>query len=280
MKKERTILYFDRIDSTNVQAGKEAQSGAESGTVIVADMQTAGRGRRGRTWESPAGINLYFSLILKPEFAIDKASMLTLVMALAVAESIDCVLKRDGKKSVEGASDSAQALRNGAKTGMLNMPAPRIKWPNDIVLNGKKVCGILTEMSVKQGTIEHVIIGVGINVYKQEFSPELVDKATSLEAECGQKISRSGLLEEIMDAFEDYYALFEKKGDLAELRELYNQKLVNLDREVRVLDPKGEFTGIATGINDKGELCVELPDGSTVEVYAGEVSVRGICGYV
>lgn len=273
MKKERTILYYDRIDSTNVQAGKEAQSGAESGTVIVADMQTAGRGRRGRTWASPAGINLYFSLILKPEFAIDKASMLTLVMALAVAEGME--------RSMTGISGGGQAdIQENTETMSVDTPVPRIKWPNDIVLNGKKVCGILTEMSVKQGTIEHVIIGVGINVYKQEFSTELVDKATSLEAECGQKISRSGLLEEIMDAFEDYYALFEKKGDLAELREFYNQKLVNLDSEVRVLDPKGEFTGIATGINDKGELCVELEGGSTVEVYAGEVSVRGICGYV
>lgn len=257
MKKERNILYFESIDSTNVQAGKEAAGGAESGTLVVADRQTAGRGRRGRTWESPSGGNLYFSLILKPELAIEKASMLTLVMALAV---------------VHGLEKLTEAVPGGG--------APQIKWPNDIVLNGKKVCGILTEMNVKQNRIEHVIIGVGINVSKREFVPELVDKATSLEAECGQRISRKDLLEVIMDAFDEYYLLFHKIGDLSGLRDGYNRKLVNLGREVRVLDPKGEFTGTATGINDRGELCVELSDGKTVEVYAGEVSVRGVLGYV
>lgn len=272
MKKERIIHYYESIDSTNVQAVKEAEDGAQSGTIIVADKQTAGRGRRGRVWESPAAKNLYFSLMLKPDFAPDKASMLTLVMALAVVRGVE--------KVMADASGGGQAAPIGTETGMFHIPAPQIKWPNDIVLNGKKVCGILTEMSVKQGAIAHVIIGVGINVHKQQFAQEFVDKATSLEAECGQRLSRRTLMEDIMDAFEEYYALFRKREDLAELRELYNRKLVNRNREVRVLDPKGEFTGIATGINDAGELCVELPDGSTTEVYAGEVSVRGICGYV
>lgn len=257
MAMERNILYFESIDSTNVQAGREAANGAESGTIVVADRQTAGRGRRGRTWESPAGRNLYFSLLLRPEIAVEKASMLTLVMALAVVRGLE--------KSVEAASGEA---------------ALQIKWPNDIVLKGKKVCGILTEMSVRRNRIEHVIIGVGINVYQQEFAPELVDKATSLEAEWGQRLSRERLLGAILDAFEEYYDLFLQTGDLKMLRNIYNHKLVNLNREVRVLDPKGEFTGIATGINDRGELCVELSDGELVEVYAGEVSVRGILGYV
>lgn len=252
----RTVLFYDCIDSTNAQAKLEAENGAESGTLIVAEMQTAGRGRRGRTWDSPAGSNLYFTLILRPDFAPDQASMLTLVMALAVARGVE------------------QAMSG------TTLPHPQIKWPNDIVINGKKVCGILTEMGVRQNNIEHVLVGVGINVHKQEFAQDLVDKATSIEAECGQKVSRKKLLADIMEAFEEYYSTFEKDENLESLMELYNRKLVNCNREVRVLDPQGEYTGVATGINDKGELCVTLPDGSTTQVYAGEVSVRGIYGYV
>lgn len=262
MEKERNILYFESIDSTNVQAGREAANGAVSGTLVVADRQTAGRGRRGRTWESPAGRNLYFSLLLRPELAVEKASMLTLVMALAVVHALEKLTEADLSES------SAKSK------------SPQIKWPNDIVLSGKKVCGILTEMSVLPNRIEHVIIGVGINVYQQEFAPGLADKATSLEAEWGQKLSRERLLGAVMDAFEEYYDLFLQMGDLKMLQNIYNHKLVNLNREVRVLDPKGEFTGIATGINERGELCVKLPDGQIAEVYAGEVSVRGIPGYV
>ncbi len=253
------ILFYEKIDSTNVQAKEEAANGASHGTLLVADMQTAGMGRRGRSWESPAGTNLYFSLILRPDFAPDKASMLTLVMALAVAEGMERV-KPDELPD--------------------NFPMPEIKWPNDIVINGKKVCGILTEMSVQEGAIGHVIVGVGINVQKQAFAPQLVQTATDMETQWGLKAPREELLAHIMAAFEAYYKRFEEKGNLAELREIYNKRLVNLGREVQVLDPQGEYAGIATGINDMGELGVKLADGQMTYVYAGEVSVRGIYGYV
>ncbi len=251
------ISFYEQIDSTNAQAKVEAREGAQNGTLIIADMQTDGKGRRGRTWESPAGANIYFTLLIRPNFAPDKASMLTLVMALAVAKGLE------------------QAFAK-----LPNAPSPMIKWPNDIVLNGKKVCGILTEMSMKQTQIDYVIIGVGINVNKQKFPIEIVDKATSLEAECGQCFLRTNLIASIIEAFEAYYEVFEQRGNLADLCEQYHQILVNKDREVCVLDPKGEYRGIATGITDMGELCVELPDGSQTKVYAGEVSVRGIYGYV
>lgn len=254
---ELKINRYGSIDSTNAQAKRDAANGAEHGTLIVADMQTAGRGRRGRQWSSPAGANIYFTLLLRPGFAPDKASMLTLVMALAVAEGV--------KKAFSGIPDC---------------PAPGIKWPNDIVVNGRKVCGILTELSVKQERIDYVIIGVGVNVKRQEFAPELADKAASLEAECGQSLSREALLAYIMESFQEYYTLFEGQENLAGLRESYDRMLVNRNHEVCVLDPKGEYRGIATGITDTGELCVELPDGSQTKVYAGEVSVRGIYGYV
>ena len=267
----QTIRFYEKVDSTNLRAKLEAEKGAESGTLIVAECQTAGRGRRGRVWNSPHGANLYFTLILKPKFAPDKASMLTLVMALAVV------------RGVEQAMEAEEVVAEPVSDASEKSAFPKIKWPNDIVWNDRKVCGILTEMSVQQGVqnrISHVLIGVGINVYQQEFPPELAKKATSLETECGRRISRSKLLADIMQAFEKYYDIFREAESLAGLKKLYNQKLVNCSREVRVLDPKGEFMGIATGINDVGELCVTLADGSTIEVYAGEVSVRGICGYV
>lgn len=247
----RPIHYFEELGSTNIQAKLEAENGAAEGTLVVADMQTAGRGRRGRSWNSPAGTNVYFTLILKPSYAPDKASMVTLVMALAVAEGI---------------------------YGTCGLMA-EIKWPNDVVVNGRKVCGILTEMSAEHGTVRHVVIGVGVNVGLQEFPPEIAS-AVSLQAECGREVSRTVLLVNIMKSFEKYYESFRQNENLSGIMEKYNGLLVNQDREVRVLDPKGEFQGVARGISESGELLVELEDGSVAEIYAGEVSVRGVYGYV
>lgn len=252
------LLFFDSIDSTNIRAKQEAEQGAESGLLVVADKQTAGRGRRGRGWESPSGINIYYTLLLKPDFAADCAPMLTLVMALAVAKGIRQTLRLDSEEA--------------AKVG--------IKWPNDIVVDGKKVCGILTEMSMEQSYIQHIVIGVGINVRKQEFPEEIRDRAAAIDEQCGFRISRSQLIADIMEAFEEDYAIFLQTHDLKGLRASYAKLLVNQDREVCVLDPKGEYRGIARGINDQGELLVERQDGNIEEVYAGEVSVRGVYGYV
>lgn len=248
----RNLVFYESTGSTNIQAKLLAEEGAPSGTLVVAEQQTQGRGRRGRTWASPAGANLYFTLLLKPDFEPDKASMLTLVMALAVQSAV---------------------------TEVCGMQA-EIKWPNDVVINGKKVTGILTEMSVQGEYIQHVVIGVGVNVKEQEFVPELEGKAASLEQESGRQVSRAVLLEKIMEYFEADYALFVKKLNLSLLMDAYNAALVNCGREVRVLDPAGEYTGMAQGINEKGELCVETAGGNLKKVYAGEVSVRGVYGYV
>lgn len=247
----RPVHYFEELGSTNIQAKLEAESGAAEGTLVVADMQTAGRGRRGRSWNSPGGTNVYFTLILKPSYGPDMASMVTLVMALAVASGIyeTC----------------------GLEAG--------IKWPNDVVVNGKKVCGILTEMSAEHGVIRHVVIGVGVNVGLQEFPPEIGTTAASLQAECGREVSRAALVANIMKFFEKYYESFRQNINLSGILEKYNGLLVNRDREVRVLDPKGEFRGIARGIDERGQLLVECGDGSIRSVYAGEVSVRGVYGY-
>ena len=257
----RILLLYDSVGSTNDRVHQLADAldgkAAPHGTVVAADRQTAGKGRRGRAWESPAGANIYFSLLLRPTFAPDKASMLTLLIAYGVK----CGIER-------------QMVSDASQCG--------IKWPNDVVIDGKKVCGILTEMYLEGNSIDHVIVGVGVNVGKQNFAPELVDKATSLEDACGQVFDRSRLLADILEVFEEEYESFAAEDAIADLKffkEKYNACLVNRDREVCVLDPKGEYRGIARGINDTGELLVELKDGSLKEVYAGEVSVRGIYGY-
>lgn len=270
----QAIHFYENIDSTNLEAGRLG-SGAVHGTLVVADKQTAGRGRRGRVWESPAGANIYFSLLLKPDMTPEKASMLTLVMALSVVAGVQDSIgmpdeHRRGIKPIS--ADSMCPDKTELQLG--------IKWPNDIVLNGKKLCGILTEAKLSGPALEHVVIGVGINVGKQTFAEELVDKAISLEEECGYTLDRTTLLARIMEAFENYYERFEQDGNLAGLQEAYNAYLINRDREVRVLDPKGEFTGVARGIDEAGELMVECADGSVTAVYAGEVSVRGIYGYI
>ena len=248
----RELILLEETDSTNVQAAKAAAEGAPHGTLVTAEKQTAGRGRRGRTWESPAGKNLYFTLLLRPQFGPEKASMLTLVMACSVGRTI--------------------RQMTGLSCG--------IKWPNDIVVNGKKVCGILTEMSVGTDKIDHVLIGVGINVGLQEFTPELRDRATSLENETGCEVEREALLVAIMQAFEEDYELFAKWGGLRPLLDEYQSMLLNRDARVRVLDPLGEYEGTALGITETGELKVLTDDGRITEVYAGEVSVRGVYGYI
>lgn len=248
----RKVCFYDCIGSSNIEAKRLADEGAPHGTLVVADMQTAGRGRRGRSWTSPAGTNIYYTLLLRPAFAPDRAPMLTLVMAYSVARAI--------------------REETGLDAG--------IKWPNDIVIGGRKACGILTEMSVEEDYIRNVVIGVGINVHGQEFAPELADKATCLDAEYGGRVNRSRLLAAVMRAFEEDYEIFAEQENLSRLRDAYNALLVNRDREVCVLDPAGEYRGTARGITDSGELLVELPDGETQQVFAGEVSVRGIYGYV
>lgn len=247
----RTV-YFDATDSTNIQARRLAEAHAPHGTLVVSDRQDGGKGRRGRSWASPSGVGIWMSLILRPEIAPSSASMLTLAAALAVREGIR------------------------EETGL----SPLIKWPNDLVLNGKKICGILTEMSTELMEIQYVITGIGINVNQREFPSEIRDTATSLSLEAGRSFRRSSLIAAILKAFEKDYAAFLKTGDLSLLLEEYNACLVNRGKEVCILDPSGEYRAVAEGIDESGSLLVTLPDGTRREIISGEVSVRGIYGYV
>lgn len=151
---------------------------------------------------------------------------------------------------------------------------------NDIVSSGKKLCGILTEMSAELEGIHYVVVGIGINVNLEEFPQEVRDTATSLFLETGGKVVRSQLIAAVLEAFEHYYEEFISQGDLSRLISVYNKNMVNAGKEVRILDPSGEYNGRALGINEKGELLVEMPDGEVRHVISGEVSVRGIYGYV
>lgn len=246
--------YFDEIDSTNDELKRRytANAAMTNGILAITDNQTVGKGRRGRQWETPAGENIAMSFLLKPQFGPDKASMLTLLAALAVAE---------GTEKVTGISCG-------------------IKWPNDVIIGDKKYCGILTEMSVEPDFIHYVIVGIGINVNTKSFPEEISKTATSIYKESGNITDRTRIVTAVLESFEKYYEAFEQNENLQEVQHIYNERLVSLDKEVRVLDPKGEYSGISRGINESGELLVELSDGKIKEVYAGEVSVRGIYGYV
>lgn len=246
------IIYYKQLDSTNTEIARLAAEGAAHGTVVVADAQSAGKGRRGRGWESPAGENIYMSILLRPDCLPDRAPMLTLVMAYSVAK----VLKELGFLDVQ------------------------IKWPNDLVLSGKKICGILTEMQLKDTEIDYVVVGVGINVNTSKFPEELKDTATSLYLESGIVSDRETLVEAIVEYFDEAYCQFLETQDLSFLREAYNDMLVNVGRVVRVLEPRNEYIAYAQGINASGELLVRTAAGEEKRIYAGEVSVRGIYGYV
>lgn len=246
------ILYFDEIDSTNTQAKLSAESGASHGTLVVADCQVTGKGRRGRDWASPHGVGIWMSLILRPDLHPSSASMLTLVAAMAVADGIE-------------------------KTA--GIPT-EIKWPNDIVSSGKKLCGILTEMSTELECINYVVTGIGINANTEEFPEEIREVASSIYLEAGKRVRRSSLIGAIMPAFEVYYEKFIRTCDMSGLMDDYNARLANKDKKVRVLKPDGDYTGTALGIDKEGELLVETEDGQIHRVISGEVSVRGIYGYV
>lgn len=192
------------------------------------------------------------SLVLRPPICPAGASMLTLVAGMAVVKGV--------RKS----------------TGLKAM----IKWPNDAILSGKKICGILTEMSTEEDRIRYVITGIGINVNVSSFPEEIAEKATSLKEELGEAVKRSLVIAAVAEAFEEFYDSFLKTHDMSCLMEDYNKALVNRNRQVTVLDSRGQYQGRALGIDPEGSLLVQRRDGTVESVISGEVSVRGIYGYV
>lgn len=246
------LKYYESVDSTNECVKREAAEGAEEGLLIVGEEQTAGKGRSGRSWVSPKGEAVYFSFLLRPDLRPENVSALTLVMGLSVAQAVRETLALD----------------------------VRIKWPNDIVIGGKKICGILTEAAAREGRIEWIVIGTGINVNNTSFDETIRDRATSLLMEAGRTVSRAGILAAVLGFFRKNYVRYMEYGNMSNLIGDYNRLLVSRGEKVRIEDPAGPYTAVSYGIDELGRLLVKRDDGGEERVAAGEVSVRGIYGYV
>ncbi len=242
----REIVYYPETDSTNRRARLLAQENAAHGTLVLADSQTAGRGRRGRGWISPAGEGVFMSLLLRPNVHPSQVAKLSLLTALAVAEAIE------------------------QETGL----DARIKWPNDIVIGGRKVAGLLLEMTADESAVYDVVAGVGINVHQKTFDEEIAHTASSLDLLAGKTFSRAALVRAFLCAFEEAMAL-----DGGEMMRRYLLRSATVGQRVQVIALSGTFTGVAKGVTDSGSLLVEDEEGAVREVLAADVSVRGIMGY-
>ncbi len=245
------IEYFASIGSTNTVAMEMAGSGAVHGLLVVADYQESGRGRHGRTWTAPPGCAIAMSILLQPSgLPQDRAPMLTIAAAMAVERAIE----------------EAAGLRTW------------IKWPNDIVCHGKKICGILTEMRVQPDRLD-IVIGIGINVHTASFPEQLADRATSLYLEGFGNVSRAALCDGVCRQLEKYYEAFVSAGDLSPFVEEYDGLMAGRGGLARVQDPHGEYEGTALGINERGALRV-MTEGGERLADSGEVLFRGIYGYL
>lgn len=244
----QSIYFYEETDTTNNRARELALEGAPEGTLVVAEKQTAGRGRRGKVWESPLGTGIWMSLVLHPQIMPAEASVLTLLCGLATAEAIE------------------------AETGL----SAGIKWPNDILINGKKAVGILTEMDCEMSEVHFVIPGIGINVNTASFPPEIAEIATSLYLECGKTVSRRRLVHKVLERLEEHYETFLRTGSFAAMLEDYRKHCITLGKEVHVLG-REPFFAEALDITPEGELLVRRADNGKEEVvFSGEVSIRGV----
>lgn len=240
------IFFYEETDSTNTRLRKMVADGSPEGTVAIAEVQTAGKGRLGKQWVSPMGTGIWMSLLLRPEVSPSEAPLLTLLAGLSVCHAI----------------------------GTLTSLNAEIKWPNDILMGGKKVCGILTEMDTEMDQINGIVVGMGINVNTEKFPDELQEIATSLKLENGgQEVSRTQLVQAILKEFERVYERYQKEQGFLAFYEEYKARCITMGKEVRVLG-REPFEGIAVDITPQGELVVRKENGDEVVVFSGEVSIR------
>lgn len=235
------VIAYPSLSSTNDIAKLEAKKGAQEGTVVVAEEQTAGRGRLKRAWLSPKG-SLALSIILHPTPA--QLPSLIMVASLAV---VHCIEKVSGLKS-------------------------QIKWPNDVLVNGKKVCGILIESDVRGSAVDYAVIGIGLNVNLNTADfPEIAATATSISQESGEKISRREMIRCLLVEVENLYLVL-GEGDSV-FRE-WRERLVTLGKEVKISSGKASYRGIAESVASDGSLFLRQPDGNLIKIVAGDVSLR------
>lgn len=248
----RKIYYYDTIDSTNKEAKKIAPL-EDEGTLVIAEEQIEGKGRLGRNWISPKGKGIWMSIVLKPDVEPFKVGAITLL--------------------------AAAALYNGLKNMGIDS---EIKWPNDILIKGKKVSGILTEMSAELNMLNYIVMGIGINVNLEEddIPEELKEKATSIKIDQKKEIDRKELLANILNEFEKLYIPFRDSGNTSKWIEICRKNSATIGKEVRIIRGNKEKRGKALDIDHKGELIVEFENGDIENIFAGEVLVRGINGYI
>lgn len=237
------IVHYFKTDSTNGEALSAAAKGAEHGTVIVAEEQTAGRGRLGRVWYSEKSAGIYASVILRPPLAPSAAPILTLMAGVAVCEAVHL----------------STAL------------APDIRWPNDVLVNGKKVCGILTEMSAELDRLHAVVLGIGINVNHVAMPDDLRSTATSLRMEAGKPISRAQVFVALLRSLERHYELLLREGSRAIVDRWAATSTFAEGRQVRVLTGTGEYQALTAGLDPRGALRVRRGDGREETLVAGEI---------
>ena len=240
------VRYFDTLDSTNICAKRMAEEGAPNGTLVIADKQTAGRGRCGRTWETPKGTAIAMTLLMRPNLRPEKASMLTLVMGMAVTRAVNELYS-------------------------LNC---QIKWPNDVIIHGKKVCGILTEMSAEMDRINYLVVGIGINanIPLESFPEDIRDKAGSISGILGHDIDRVVFLQKILTYMENLYVDVLKNGfDWA--LDQWREYSITLGQLIDVVGVQEQFAGVAEDIDEDGALLVRTDTGLR-RVLAGDVSIR------
>lgn len=239
-------IYFEELDSTNRYLKELEVKNARPGTVIIANRQSAGRGRLGRNFFSPEEKGIYMSILLRPDIPLERAVLITSMAAVAVARAIERVSGIEAK----------------------------IKWVNDIFLNGKKVCGILTEAGIdaESGKFSYAVLGIGVNVGEMEFPEELRNIATSVTNECGFTVSKENLIDEILLELEKWHTTLYDGGFLEESR----KRSILLGKEILVLDetaPGGSYPAKAVEINELGNLVIEK-NGEKKILNSGEVSIR------
>lgn len=239
----KTVLFFEELDSTNSKASELARDGAAEGTAVIAESQQKGRGRLGRTWHSPTGVNIYTSVILRPKTPPQATQTITLAAAIALAEAI------------EGSS----GIR------------PAVKWPNDLLINGKKVAGILTEMSSEADRVNHIIIGTGINVNidPATLPDDLRLPASSLMEETGREINRTELIRNLYSSLEKWYKVLLTEGSSG-IVEAWKKYFTLVGKEVRIEGFKS-VEGICLGIDSSGALLIKDRSGAIERIVAGDM---------
>ncbi|AZB44875.1 biotin--[acetyl-CoA-carboxylase] ligase [Bacillus sp. FJAT-42376] len=242
----QSIIYEKSVPSTQKIAYVHAGEGADEGTIIIADEQTEGRGRLARVWHSPINTGIWMSCILKPEIPLSRTPQLTLLTAVAIVQAIE------------------------ETTGI----HPSIKWPNDILINGKKAVGILTELQAEADSVHSVIIGMGINVNQdaEDFPEEIRTIATSLKMAEGKEVSRSRLIQSILYNLEQLYTTYLSVG-FRPVKLLWESYAISLGREIKARTLQGTICGKALGINDDGVLLVETAEGSIEKIYSADIEI-------